>query len=47
MNQNRRAVWDAPLAEPALDLFGPYREEWAALVRAPEQLEAVGLGSEQ
>ena len=39
--------WKSPLAEPALDLFGPYREEWAALVRAPEQLEAVGLGSEQ
>ena len=39
--------WKSPLAEPALDLFGPYREEWAALVRVPEQLEAVGLGSEQ
>ena len=39
--------WKSPLAEPALELFVPYRDEWSALVRAPEQLEAVGLGSEQ
>ena len=32
---------------PALELFGPYREEWAALVRAPRELEVVGLGSER
>jgi nicotinamidase-related amidase len=39
--------WKSPLAASALELFGPYREEWAALVRAPEQLEVVGLESEQ
>jgi nicotinamidase-related amidase len=39
--------WKSPLAASALELFGPYREEWAALVRAPQQLAAVGLESEQ
>src|ERR1700680_2526967 len=39
--------WKSPLAAPALGLFGPYREEWAALVRIPAQHEVVGLGSEQ
>jgi isochorismate hydrolase len=39
--------WKSPLAASALELFGPYREEWAALVRAPEQLEVVGLESER
>jgi len=39
--------WKSPLAASALELFGPYREEWAALVRAPQQSEVVGLGSEQ
>ncbi len=39
--------WKSPLAASALELFGPYREEWAALVRAPEELEVVGLESEQ
>jgi hypothetical protein len=34
-------------ASSALELFGPYREEWAALVRAPQKLEVVGLESEQ
>jgi nicotinamidase-related amidase len=37
----------SPRAAAALELFVPYREEWAALVRAPEQLEVVGLESEQ
>jgi isochorismate hydrolase len=39
--------WKSPLAASALELFGPYREEWAALVRAPQALEVVGLESEQ
>jgi nicotinamidase-related amidase len=39
--------WKSPLAAPALELFGPYRDEWAALVRAPQQLEVAGLESEQ
>ena len=39
--------WKSPLAAPAIDLFGPYREEWAALVRAPQHVEVAGLGSEQ
>jgi nicotinamidase-related amidase len=39
--------WKSPRAASALELFGPYREEWAALVRAPEQLEVVGLESER
>jgi nicotinamidase-related amidase len=39
--------WKSPLAASALELFGPYRKEWAALVTAPEQLEVVGLESEQ
>ena len=39
--------WKSPLAASALELFGPYREEWAALVRAPEHLEVIGLESEQ
>jgi nicotinamidase-related amidase len=39
--------WKSPLAASALELFGPYREEWSALVRAPEQLEVVGLEIEQ
>jgi nicotinamidase-related amidase len=37
----------SPRAAAALELFVPYREEWAALVRGPEQLEVVGLESEQ
>ena len=32
---------------PARELFGSYREQWAALVRAPRELEVVGLESEQ
>jgi hypothetical protein len=39
--------WKSPLAASALELFGPYREEWAALVRAPAQLQVVGLESEK
>src|SRR6202045_5055970 len=39
--------WKSPRAAAALELFVPYREEWATLVRAPEQLEVVGLESEQ
>jgi nicotinamidase-related amidase len=39
--------WKSPLAASALELFGPYREGWAALVRVPEQLEVVGLESER
>jgi nicotinamidase-related amidase len=39
--------WKSPLAAPALELFVPYREGWAALVRAPERLEVAGLGGEQ
>jgi nicotinamidase-related amidase len=39
--------WKSPLASSALELFVPYREEWAALVRAPQELEVVGLESEQ
>jgi nicotinamidase-related amidase len=39
--------WKSPLAASALELFGPYRKGWAALVSAPERLEVVGLESEQ
>src|SRR6202023_2422270 len=37
----------SPLASSALELFVPYREQWAALLRTPRELEVVGLVSEQ
>jgi nicotinamidase-related amidase len=35
--------WKSPLAEHARELWVPYREEWAALKRGPEQHEPTGL----
>jgi nicotinamidase-related amidase len=34
--------WKSPLADMAREIWGPYREEWAGLLRAPEQHPVVG-----
>jgi nicotinamidase-related amidase len=34
--------WKSPLAEVAKEIWGPYREEWASLLRAPEQHPVKG-----
>jgi nicotinamidase-related amidase len=35
--------WKSPLAEHAREVFVPYREEWAALLRDPERHPVTGL----
>jgi nicotinamidase-related amidase len=34
--------WKSPLADVAREIWGPYREEWASLLRAPEQHPVKG-----
>jgi nicotinamidase-related amidase len=34
--------WKSPLADVAREIWGPYREEWASLLRAPEQNPVKG-----
>jgi nicotinamidase-related amidase len=35
--------WASPLAQHARELWLPYREDWAALMRGPERYEPTGL----
>jgi len=36
-------VWKSPLADTDRKLWVPYKEEWAALKRAPKLVEPHGL----
>jgi hypothetical protein len=36
--------WKSPLADTARELWVPYKEEWAALKRAPKFIEPKGMG---
>jgi nicotinamidase-related amidase len=35
--------WKLPIADHAREIFPPYREEWAGLLRAPEHYPPTGL----